>query len=189
MKDKLAKVRPSWWVAGILVLFTLGSLLFSGRPPLGYSTYVIEEVMTLPDNAPNARLLRYQSTVGVLPYPNGGTRPSLAGTTQPIKIGYVYTEYGILGMPYWAHRDSEIGMFLYSEQAEHIGGTPMDPDRIHLVEAAAGVSIPREHSTRWYNHIWGWLFPILFVIWLLLWRREDRKREEEHWAAEASEES
>lgn len=180
MIDKLKTIRPSRYALGILVLFTLASILFSGRPIGGYGVYVIEEVMELPDNAPRADWLRRQTTVGELPYPNGRPRPWLADATQPVRIGHVYTEYGILGMPYWASRDSELGMFLYSEGVDHIGGRPLnDPRRIQQVEEAAGVSIPREHSARWYQHIWGWLFPILFATWLLLWRREDRKREEE----------
>lgn len=179
MKDKLKKITPSRAVAGILVLFTLVSILFAGRPIAGYGVSVIEEVMVLPDNAPGAEGLRELTTVGELPYPNGRARPWLAGTTQPVKIGYVYTEYGILGMPYWAQADEALGIFIYSEGETHIGGAPLNPARLHLLEQAAGVSIPREHSVRWYKHIWGWLFPILFVTWLLLWRREDRKREEE----------
>jgi hypothetical protein len=186
MQGKLAKIRPSWIVAGVLVLFTLGSILFSGRPVFGYSAYVIEEEMVLPENGPHPDWLRFQTTVGEMPWPNGRSRPSLAGTTNPIKIGHVYNEYGILGMPYWASPDSEMGLFLYSEQETHIGGTPVDPDRLHFVEEAAGVSIPREQGARWYKHIWGWLFPILLAIWLFLWRREDRKREAEHWGDESA---
>lgn len=180
MKDKLkTMMRPSRIVLGILVLFTLASILFSGRPIAGYGVSVIEEVMVLPDNAPRAAWLRDQTTVGEMPYPNGRARPWLANTVQPVRLGHVYTEYGIFGMPYWAQPDSDLGMFVYSEGENHIGGTPVDPRRIQLLETAAGVPIPREHSSLWYKHIWGWLFPILFVTWLLLWRREDRKREEE----------
>lgn len=186
MKAKFAKIRPSWVVAASLVLFTIGSILFSGRPVFGYSVSVVEEDMVLPENGPHGDWLRFQTTVGVMPYPNGGSRPSLAGTTQPIKIGRVYKEYGILSMPYWAHQDSEMGdLFLYSEQENHIGGTPVALDRLHFVEEAAGISIPREQGARWYKHIWGWLFPVLLLVWLFLWRREDRKREEEHWASDA----
>ncbi|HVQ09395.1 MAG TPA: hypothetical protein VMS43_13260 [Allosphingosinicella sp.] len=181
----LKKMTPSRWVAGTLLLFTLVSILFSGRPIAGYGVSVIEEDMVLPDNAPRADMLRELTTVGELPYPNGRPRRSLANTTQPVKIGHVYTEYGILGMPYWAQPDGELGMFIYSEGENHIGGAPLNPARLQLLEQAAGVSIPREHSSRWYKHIWGWLFPILFVVWLLLWRREDRKREEEElWGSE-----
>jgi hypothetical protein len=185
MKETLKKITPSRAVLGILLLFTLVSILFSGRPIAGYGVSVIEEVMVFPDNGPRAEWLRYQTTVGEMPYPNGRPRPSLANTTQPVKLGHVYTEYGILGMPYWAQPDSDLGMFVYSEGENHIGGTPVDPRRVHLLEEATGVAIPREHSSRWYKHIWGWLFPILFLVWLLLWRREDRKREEEElWGSE-----
>jgi hypothetical protein len=179
MIDKLKTIRPSRYVLGILVLFTLASILFSGRPIAGYGVSIVEEVMVLPDNAPHAAGLRELTTVGELPYPNGRARPWLAGTTQPVRIGYVYTEYGIFGMPYWAQPDEELGMFIYAEGENHIGGAPINPARLQLLDQAAGVPIPREHSARWYKHIWGWLFPILFATWLLLWRREDRKREEE----------
>jgi hypothetical protein len=187
MKDKLVKIRPSRVLLGILVLFTLGSILFSGRPIGGYGVSVIEEVMVLPDNAPEAEWLRRQTTVGELAYPNGRPRPWLADEIQPVKIGYVYTEYGIFGMPYWAQADDTLGLFLYSEGVDHIGGRPLNtPTRIRQVEEAAGVSIPREPGARWYRHVWGWIFPILFVTWLLLWRREDRKREEEElWGSDA----
>ena len=182
----LKNVRLSRVVLGMLVLFTLASILFSGRPIGGYGVSVVEEVMVLPDDAPEAEWLRRQTTVGELPYPNGRPRPWLADETQPVKIGRVYTEYGILGMPYWAQADEELGLFIYSEGENHIGGAPINPARLQLLEQAAGVSIPREHSARWYQHVWGWMFPILFLIWLLLWRREDRKREEEElWGSDA----
>ncbi|HEV7659574.1 MAG TPA: hypothetical protein VGO55_06980 [Allosphingosinicella sp.] len=186
MIDKLKTIRPSRYVLGTLVAFTLASILFSGRPIAGYGVSVVEEVMVFPDTAPRADWLRRQTTVGELPYPNGRARLWLADTVQPVKLGYVYTEYGIFGMPYWAQPDSELGMFVYSEGVDHIGGTPVDPRRIQLLEMASGVSVPREHSSLWYKHIWGWLFPILFLTWLLLWRREDRKREEEElWSSDA----
>lgn len=186
MKETLKKkITPSRAVLGILVLFTLASILFSGRPIAGYGVSVIEEVVVLPDNAPRAAMLRELTTVGEMPYPNGRARPSLANRTQPVKIGRVYTEYGILGMPYWAQADEELGLFIYSEGENHIGGAPINPARLQLLDEAAGVSIPRDHSARWYQHVWGWLFPILFLVWLLLWRREDRKREEEElWGSE-----
>lgn len=181
MKEKLAKLRPSWVVAGILVLFTLASILFSGRPVFGYGVSVVERELVIPDN-PQTEGLRELATVGELPYPNGGIRSGLAGTRQPLRLGYVYTEYGILGMPYWAQLDPALGMVLYVETENHINAVPINPQRLDLLERQAGVPIPREHGTRWYNHIWGWLFPILFLVWLFLWRREDGKREEEHWA-------
>lgn len=184
MKDKLKKVRPSWVAAGLLILFTLVSIGFSGRPPLGYSASVVEYELTIPDNA-QTEGLREVATVGELPWPNGGTRPGLAGTRQPLKLGYVYNEYGILSMPYWAQLDPELGMVIYVETENHINAAPINPQRLDLLERQAGVAIPREHSTRWYNHVWGWVFPILFLVWLFLWRREDRKREEEHWASDA----
>lgn len=179
------KIRRSWIALGLLAAFTLGSILFSGRPIFGYGASVVEEVMVIPEG-PRSAQLREVASVGELPYPNGGTRSGLAGTRQPLKLGYVDTEYGILGMPYWAQADPQLGMVLYVETEEHLNAAPIDPRRIDMLQQMAGVPIPREHSTHWYFHIWGWLFPILFFAWLWLWRKEDRAREAEHWGEEAA---
>jgi hypothetical protein len=153
------------------------------RPIFGYGATVLDETMVIADG-PRAGALREMAGMGELPYPNGGTRPGLAETQQPIRLGQAYREYGILGMPYWAVPEPELGMMIYVEAPEHINAAPIDPRRIDLLQQMAGVPIPREPAYRWYVHMWGWLFPILFLAWLIVWRREDRAREEEHWTGD-----
>lgn len=185
MKAQLKKIRPSWVAAGITILFVVGAILVSGRPILYYSASVIEDELVVPEERTEA--LRRLLPVVIIPYPNGRVRPSLADTRQPVRLGYVYTEYGFLGMPLWAHLEPDLDTVFYMEgESGYYAATinnaaSNNPARLAYWERETGISIPREHGTRWYNHIWGWLLPVLLLIWFLLRRKEDWEREEAHW--------
>ena len=175
------KIKPSWIAAGVLVLFVLGSILFSGRPVFAFSLYQVHEIRTLPDD-PRLEDVRSYTRVAEIPWSNGRVRDDLAGQRQPLKLGWVYYDYGILSMPYWAQ--SGFGPVVYLEGAYGISFAQLSPSQIGMVEERGSGPIPRDYSFPWYLHIWGWLFPILLLLWLWLWRREDRKREAEHWGEE-----
>lgn len=174
------KIRPSWIAAGVLVLFTLGAILFSGKPVFAFSLYQVHEIRTLPDDPRLEDVRRYAQTA-MIPYPNGRVRDDLAGR-QPLKLGWVYYDYGILSMPYWA--ESGFGPVVYIEGEYGLDLAQLGPSQIGMLEERGGGSVPRDFSFPWYLHVWGWLFPILLLLWLWLWRREDKKREAAHWGDE-----
>jgi len=173
-----SKVRPSWWAAGATVLFLVCSIVLSGRPVLTFSVHNVHELMTLPDD-PRLERVRYYTSNGQVPYPGGRTYPSRARARQPLKLGWVYEEYGVFGMPFWASTDMEL--FVYYEGPTMVHAGYLAPSQLALLEEMGSGPIPRDARFPWYQHIWGWLLPILILIWFLLWRREDRARDAAHW--------
>ena len=156
--------------------------MLSGRPVLTFSVHNMHELMTLPDD-PRLERARDYTINGEVPYPGGRTYPSRGRERQPLKVGWVYTEYGVFGMPFWAHTDAQMeGLFVYVEGPTMFHAGYLGPSQIDLLEESGSGPIPRDAKFPWWQHIWGWLLPILGLIWFLLWRREDKKAEEEHWA-------
>ena len=98
---------------------------------------------------------------------------------QPLKVGWIYSEYGVFSMPFLAQ--AEGGPFVYIEGPEAIRGAFLSPSQLTMLEERGSGPIPRDFSFPWYQHIWGWLLPILALVCFLLWRREDRAREAAHW--------
>lgn len=179
MRETLAKTRPSWIAAGAVALLLVFSILLSGRPVLTYSVNQISELKTLPDD-PRLDQMRYLTFEGWMPYPAERIYPNRGGPRQPLRVGWVYSEYGVFGMPFWAQ--AEEGLWLYVEQPTAVRFGYLSPGRIERLEELGSGPIPREAGFPWYRHIWGWLLPLLGLIWFLLWRREDRAREAAHWA-------
>jgi hypothetical protein len=177
--DLKGQITPSRIVLGVLIAGVLAAMIFSGRPWRGYSAYQIREIRTLPDDPRLASVRRY-TQIALYPYVGGEARPELSIGRQPVRLGWAYQEYGILGMPYWAQSDQ--GLVVYMEAPDGLQFGPVTPGQIPVLEAAGAGQIPRDYSFPWYFHIWGWLFPPAFLLWLWLWRREDRAREEAHWA-------
>jgi hypothetical protein len=172
------KIRPSWVAAGLTVLFLVCSIVLSGRPVLTFSAHQVHEIMTLPDD-PRLEEVRRYTWLGEIPYPGGRIYRYRGQQRQPLKIGWVYAEYGVFSMPFWAQ--SEYGPFVYVEGAEAIRGAFLSPSQVNMLEERGSGPIPRDFSFPWYQHVWGWLLPILVLAWFLLWRREDRAREAAHW--------
>jgi hypothetical protein len=175
----LAKVRPSWVAAGALVLFLICAIVLSGRPVLSFSIHQVHEIATLPDD-PRLEEVRRYTYAGEIPYPAGRVYRYRAEQRQPLKVGWVYSEYGVFSMPFWAQ--SEGGPFVYIEGAEAVRGAFLSPSQLTMLEERGSGPLPRDFSFPWYQHVWGWLLPILALIWFLLWRREDRARDAAHWA-------
>ena len=174
--DLKGKITPSRIVLGVLIVMVLAAMIFSGRPWRGYSIYRVAEIATLPDNERLAPVRRYTEIgSGIFPHLNG-PRPELGEGRQPLRVGWAYHEYGILGMPYWV--DSEIGLVTAIDTPNGVQIGAITPGQIPLLEEMVGAPIVRNYSFRWYLQIWGWLFPPLFLLWLYLWRREDRQEEE-----------
>lgn len=175
--DLKGKITPSRVLLAVLVLFTLGAMIFSGRPWRGYSMPRVAEIALLPDNEALAQVRRYTEIgSGIFPYIDGSVRPELGRARQPLHLGYAYDEYGILGMPYWV--GGEYGMVSYLETPEGVQVAVISPGQRPLLDGMVGRPVTRDYAFRWYVHIWGWLFPPLFILWLLAWRREDKREEE-----------
>jgi hypothetical protein len=175
----VGKLRPSWVALGAIVLFLICAMVLSGRPVLTFGVHNVHELRTLPDD-PRLEAARGYTWSGEVPYPDGRFYPSRARERQPLKIGWVYTEYGVFSMPFWAQ--SDMGLFLYVEGPGAVRVGYLSPSQIALLEQQGSGPIPQDAGFPWYQHIWGWLLPILVLVWYLLWRREDRAREAALWS-------
>lgn len=179
----LKEVPRSRIVLAILIGFVAASMAFSGRPWRGYSAYYVHEIRTLPDG-PALEMARRISRLGIFPSVEGAPAIDHGPASEPVKLGWSYVEYGILGMPYWAR--TEVGLVAFRETDEGIRFGQIEPERIPLLEQAGAGEIPRDYGFPWYRYIWGWLFFPLFGLWLWLWRKEDRVREAAHWGDETA---
>src|ERR1043165_686497 len=118
-----AKVKPSWVAAGATALFLLCSSVLSVRPVLTFSVHNIHELMTLPDD-PRLERARSYTWNGEVPYPGGRVYPSRGQGREPLKIGWVYEEYGVFGMPFWASSDMDMFVYVEGPTMVHAGYLP-----------------------------------------------------------------
>lgn len=169
-------IRPSRVVAALLVAATLAVLIFSGRPWRGYNMPRVTEIATLPDDERLVPVRRY-TEIGSAFFPYiGGPRPELAAERQPLKLGYAYLEYGILGMPYAV--GEEYGLVTYIEEPSGVQVAAITPGQQPLLDELAGRRLSQDYRFAWYRYVWGWLFAFSFALWIWLWRREDRQEEQ-----------
>ena len=174
--ELMRKVTPSRVVLAVLVLATLLVLVFSGRPWRGYNMPRIAEIAVLPDDSRTEAVRRYTEIgSGIFPWLDG-PRPELAGERQPLRLGYAYVEYGILGMPYGV--GDEFGLVTYFDSPAGIQFGVIAPGQRPLLDEMVGRPLTRDYEFRWYLYVWGWLFPVLFLLWIYLWWREDRQEEQ-----------
>lgn len=165
--------------AAVLAIGVIANMLLSNRPMTGYGMLRIEEIATLPDTPELADVRRYtQIGSGFIPHMRGH-RPPGPGT-PPLKLGWVYEEYGILSLPYWASNAST-GPKLYFDTGYGYPVAGVTPRQIPLLEQKAGSPILSGYSFAWYRHVWGWVFPLSLVLLVWLWLRERRAEEEAHW--------
>lgn len=174
-------VTPSRVLMAVLVVATLAALAFSGRPWRGYSAPRVAEIATLPDNERLAQVRRYTEYGSGVFYHIGGDRPEYANARQPLKLGFAYHEYGILGMPYWVK--GEYGLVTYLDTVEGVQVAGIMPGQVPLLDEMIGEPLASSYTFRWWTRIWGWFFPVLLIALILAWRREARIKEEEHWAS------
>jgi hypothetical protein len=168
--------RPSRVLLAILVLGTLLAMILSGRPWRGYSMPRVEQIAALPDSPQLAPVRRYTEIgSGLFPY-IGGPRPDRNGRRPELKLGFAYEEQGILGMPYWV--SDEYGLVTYLETEPGIQFAMIGPGQRPLLDGMLGRPVTQQYRFRWYRHLWGWLFPLAFLIWIFLWRREDQQEEQ-----------
>lgn len=174
-------ITPARVILALLIIFTLSAMIFSNRPWRGYTSPWIEDIATLPDNDRLAPVRRYTEIGAGVIFHIGGRRPEFEGYRAPLKLGYAYHEYGILGMPYWV--GDEYGLVTYIETPEGRQYAGIAPGQIPLLDEMMGEPIASTYRFRWWLQIWGWIFPILLVALVFAWLREGRIREEEHWAS------
>jgi hypothetical protein len=176
------RVPLSWVLIAAMAVAVIANLLLSNRPPQGYTMYQIEEIATLPDTPELADVRRYTEIgAGELPHLRGARRVDI--DDQPLRVGWVYQESGILSLPYWAENIST-GPSLYIDTGDGYRIAGVTPGQIPLLEQKVGRPILRDYQFRWYRHIWGWGFPLALALLIWLWVREARAREEASWAAE-----
>lgn len=169
-------IRPSRIILGLLLLGTAAAMAFSGRPWRGYAMPWVEEIAVLPDTPAMAPIRRYTEIgSGIFPYIDG-PRPEYRGQRRPLRLGYAYDEIGILGMPY--RIAGHYGLVTYLETEEGVQVGAITEGQKPLLDAAIGSPIASSYQFRWYLQVWGWFFPLLFGLWILAWRREDKMEEQ-----------
>ncbi len=182
----LKGVPISWVLAALLAVAVLANALLTNRPLQGYSMYQIEEIATLPETPELADVRRYTEIgAGEIPHLRGA-RDDLDASAQPLKLGWLYRESGILGLPYWAENVSTLPA-LYIDYGDAYRYAGVGPRQVSLLEEKAGRPVLRDYEFRWYRHVWGWLFPLAIGLLILLWRKEARAREEAMWALDSAE--
>lgn len=180
----LKRLPISWILASLMAAGVFANALLSNRPLQGYTMYQIEEIATLPDTPELADVRRYTEIgAGEIPHLRGGNDDADAGK-QSLKLGWIYQESGILGLPYWAENVSTMPS-LYIDYGDGYRYAGVGPRQVPLLEEKVGRPVLRDYEFHWYRHVWGWLFPLSLALLIVLWRKEARKREEAAWAAEA----
>ena len=136
----------------------------------------IEQVDVIPDGPRTADVREYTEIgSGILPYMSRETRPA-PGVRPPLKLGWSYREFGLLGMPFWASK--ELGFVTYVETPEGLQFAVLMPEQVKLLEELTGKTYS-DYSFPLYRHAWGWLFVLAFLVWLWLNRRAEAKWREE----------
>ena len=154
-------------------------MLVSERPWSATSMPRIDEVAVVPDGPKTASVREYtEYGSGVLPYMERQARPAPGPDSErPVKLGWSYREFGVLRMPFWASK--ELGFVTYIETPEGLRFSVMVPEQVALLEKLTGQKYSARYSFPWHRHLWGWLFVLAFLAWLVLNRRAEAKWREE----------
>ena len=154
-------------------------LIVSDRPWSATSMPRIDEVAVIPDGPKTESVREYtEYGSGVLPFMEREARPSPGPDSErPIKLGWSYRELGLLRMPFWASK--ELGFVTYIETPEGLRFSVMVPEQLALLEQMTGQKYSDRYTFPWHEHLWGWLFVLAFLAWLVLNRRAEAK-----WRAE-----
>jgi hypothetical protein len=178
------------WSLVLLALFAVAvvaNMVLSDRPLLrSYTMLQIDEIATLPPTPDLADVRRYTEIgAGELGHSRGLRQP-LDIEDQPLRLGWVYQESGILNLPFWAENVST-GPTLYIDTGYGYRIAGVAPGRIDLLERKVGRPVVRDYRFRWYLHVWGWAAVLSLALLIWLWRKEAGTREEASWAAELPE--
>ena len=179
----LKNLPISWILASLLAVGVIANALLTNRPLQGYSMYQIDEIGTLPDTPALADVRRYTEIgAGEIPHLRGAS-DDVDPSRQPLKLGWIYRESGILGLPYWAENVSTLPS-LYIDHGDGYRYAGVGPRQVPLLEEKAGRPVLRDYEFHWYRHVWGWLFPLSLALLIMLWRKEALAREEAAWTAD-----
>ena len=174
----MKKIKPYWVVAGLLAVFLIVNMVVTNRPLSGYKMLQIEEIATLPDTPELADVRRYtQIGSGNIPHLRGNRTPTV---NPPLKVGWVYEESGIMGLPYWAS-DVSTGPSLYYDTGYGYQIAGVAPGQVALLEQKAGSPVLTGYSFSGWRYMWGWLFPLTLILLAWLWVRERNAAEDAHW--------
>lgn len=175
--------EPAWsrTLLAAIALAVAAALLLSDRPVGLTDMMRIEEIAILPDSGRLEPVRRYTMIgSGLIPYMPGEPAPP-ATARPPIKLGWVYREISGLRMPFFAA--SQFGPVTFVELAQGRQYALMGPEQLAELDARAGRAMTAGYSFQWYKRLWGWLIVFALIGWTLLRRREERIREDLHWAS------
>ena len=124
-----------------------------------------------------------------LDYPPRAAPRAPAPGAPPLKAGIAYREVTLFGMPLWAY--PEPGLVTYYERPDHMQVLVIPPDERATLDEATGMAYSQVRFP-WYFHLWGWILPLLILLWTKARAVDIRRAEEEELrrgAAQADERS
>ena len=110
------------------------------------------------------------------------SRQSRLSRQRDRRIGYAYRELSIMKMPLWAYEDG--GIVVYRELPSGYSVEPVAPEQVTALERATGQTYSSHRLALW-AHLWGWLFAVGFSLWWFVARRDEERRAERAYQAEA----
>ena len=161
---------------GIIIL----SFALHPLPLLRTDAPAVHHIEDLP---PDTNFVRLQFVLdysgGVIMPVKGGPDPEKGEKPTLPAIGYSYREMSMLGLPFFAYKEYGIG--LYSRGHNSIDFTPLDLDKIDVLENVMGTKLARTRGYffPFWMHIWGWLVLAIGLGWAWWeWRDAERRKDE-----------
>lgn len=172
----------------ILLALAMAAVLFLSDRPWGLtSSPRVAEVAVLPDDSRLAAVRRYtQWGSGLIPYVSERAKAAAMSPHPPLKLGWTYREWNMLGMPFYARAEpyGGNGFVTYLELSGGIKLAVINDDQMALLEGLSRRSLDEGYDFKWYEHVWGWLFVIGILVWHLLSSREIKRAEAAELAGE-----
>jgi hypothetical protein len=144
-------------------------------------------IAPLPYNPAVEQVLNESEKGLEIPY---GHRPGESGAAPPELIaahrylGFVYRDVSLLKMPFWSYADP--GFVAVQPGPEAYAAELLTRDQVKRIDAANGGHAGDYRYPFWGN-LWGWLFVVGFIVWLVLQRRAEKEIDADSDDLEASE--
>jgi len=167
------KIRSA--ILGAIVLYAVAMLVFTDRAVLIGSRPLVMPGESIPLSAAPAGYLDALDQHGVHSPKLSHSplylwrMPALAPRVERrplapdrLHFGFSVVETSILGAPYWFSKDD--GYVVYYETLREYVYAPVTEDYMRQVKLPGPVPLSRQ-SFLWWQHVWGWVFPLALAGW------------------------
>ncbi|MDF0489702.1 hypothetical protein PX554_16330 [Sphingomonas sp. H39-1-10] len=165
-------------ILGVIVLYAAIVLMVTDRPVVIGSRALVLPGASIPVSAAPKGYVEALDQYGVH-LPKQGHAPALAEraplTVERLRFGYSIVETSILGAPYWYRKDD--GYVVYYETLREYVYAPVTDDYMRKVGLPGPKPLSRQ-SFAWWEHVWGWVFPLALAGWGLFEIGAARRRRE-----------